>query len=425
MIKKIKIMGIILGLAVGMCACESRIGGEDGPTSIMVDSIGGSAGPEAEAEGEIVSGESVEATAEPTPEPAPLQMKTYIPSEDVLKVLGRADFVKDTLWLVHSGSGAEFEFVGTKATITLVGDSSVTGGADSQAHVGIFVNGECVVDTMMDEAEKTFTVLETDKRRKCVITIVKLSEAPHSTLAIKSLEVESESDIVPTAQKEHYIEFIGDSITCGYGVEDEVKEHHFSTTTENAMKTYAYKTAQALDADYSLVSFSGYGIISGYSGDGQKQGGQVLSAYYEKLGFSYGYYEGQTPYNTEWDFAKRQPDVIVINLGTNDESYTGTDETKRGEYVTGYVEFLKQVREKNPDATIFCTLGIMGDALYPSVQKAVEQYRTETGDDKVHTMRFSVQSMSDGIAADWHPSEKTHTKAAEKLTKEIQTIMGW
>jgi hypothetical protein len=74
---------------------------------------------------------------------------------------------------------------------------------------------------------------------------------------------------------------------------------------------------------------------------------------------------------------------------------------------------------------IFCTLGIMGDGLYSSIQKAVEQYQNETGDELVHTMCFAVQSMADGIAADWHPSEKTHTKAAEKLTKEIQIVMGW
>ncbi len=441
MIKRISLVGLLLGLAINMSACTSRIGGEDGPTSVTVTAIGGNAGPTVQTQGQAVSGqptpvpgmttpgEGENTTPEPTPEQPgeqlPLYTKTYIPSEEVLKVLGRAAFVEDTLWLVHSGSGAEFTFVGTKVSVTLQGDSSVTGGADSQAHVGILVNGECVADIMMDEAEKTLTVWESEKRRECTVTIVKLSESANSTLGIKELEVESESDIMPTAQKEHYIEFIGDSITCGYGVEDEVKEHHFSTTTENAMKTYAYKTAQILDADYSLVSFSGYGIISGYSGDGQKQSGQVLSSYYEKLGYSYGNYAGQAPHNMEWDFAKRQPDLIVINLGTNDESYTGADETRRAEFVTGYAAFLKQVRENNPETMIFCTLGMMGDALYPSIQTAVEQYCAETGDELVHTMHFMSQSMSDGIAADWHPSEKTHGKAADKLCKEIQTVMGW
>ena len=421
------IVGLIMILGLSLCACKSQIGSEDGPTSEL---IGGADGPTAVLVGENVTDGETTPPAEQEQEEVideiiPLTTGTYTPSEEVLKVLGRAGFVEDTLWLVHSGSGAEFQFTGTKAVITLQGDSSAYAGSGNQARVAVFVNGECVSDVMMDEKEKSLTVWESEKRKDCVITVVKLSESPNSTVGIKSIEVESEAGISPTPQKEYYIEFIGDSITCGYGVEDENKDHHFSTSTENAMKTYAYKTAQALDADYSLVSFSGYGVISGYSGDGQKHGEQAVSKYYEKLGFSYGNYLGQIPHDTEWDFAKRQPDLIVINLGTNDESYTGADETRRAEFIAGYVDFLKQVRGKNPEAMIFCTVGIMGDGLYASIQKAVEQYQNETGDELVHTMRFAVQSMADGIAADWHPSEKTHTRAAEKLTKEIQAVMGW
>ena len=74
----------------------------------------------------------------------------------------------------------------------------------------------------------------------------------------------------------HKIEFIGDSITAGYGVDDEVKEHGFSTATEDVTKTYAYKTAAALQADYSIVAYSGHGIISGYTGDGEKNTGLLI-----------------------------------------------------------------------------------------------------------------------------------------------------
>lgn len=49
----------------------------------------------------------------------------------------------------------------------------------------------------------------------------------------------------------------------------------------------------------------------------------------------------------------------------------------------------------------------------------------ETGDAKVYTMKFDVQQSSDGYGADWHPSEATHTKAADKLTAKIKEIMGW
>lgn len=38
---------------------------------------------------------------------------------------------------------------------------------------------------------------------------------------------------------------------------------------------------------------------------------------------------------------------------------------------------------------------------------------------------FDVQLASDGYGASWHPSEATHTKAADKLTARIKEIMGW
>jgi len=274
--------------------------------------------------------------------------------------------------------------------------------------------------------EKVYTVCESDTPKEYTVRVVKLSEAPYSTFGISSVEAICIGDIQPTASKDKLIEFVGDSITCGYGVDDLDSSHHFSTTTEDATKTYAYKTAEKLGTDYSLVSFSGYGIISGYSGDGKKQTEQLVPDFYSKMGNSGGTYLGDfTAQDTEWDFTKRQPDVVVVNLGTNDASYVKNDAAKKQEFTAEYVNFLKQIREKNPDAVIFATLGIMGADLYSCVEKAVEQYVNETADSKVHTMKFDAQSMADGIAADWHPSEKTHEKAAEKLAKKIKEVMGW
>lgn len=355
-----------------------------------------------------------------------LSVKTVVWNENNVKVLGRADFLNDTLWMVHSGSGAEFTFTGTRAVITLQADSAMMSGANNQARVAVFVNGECVVDDMINKVQETYTVFESEEVTECTVRVIKLSEAAMSTVGIKSIEVTSVGDIRPTEAKEHLIEFIGDSITCGYGVEDEDPGHNFKTGTENVMKAYAYKTAEALGADYSMVSFSGYGIISGYTGTGEaKVTEQLVPDYYEKLGFSYGTYLATKPAEVSWDFTRRQPDLVVINLGTNDDSYTLTYADRQQEYKEQYVEFLKMVRKNNPGATILCTLGIMGGRLFPSVEQAVEEYKAETGDTNIHTMRFDEQNQADGMAADYHPSEKTHTKAAEKLTAKIQEIMGW
>ena len=362
-------------------------------------------------------------TPTPTPETAPSE-KTFLPTTEFVRTLGRTMAAKDSLWLVHSGTGMEFSVTGTSVTIKIKPDSSFMT-RSNQARIAIYVNGERVVDDMVDKMEKSYTVFESAVPEECTVRVVKLSEAAYSTIGITSIEATCIGDIRPTRESDKLIEFIGDSITCGYGVDDLDSSHHFSTTTEDATKTYAYKTAEKLGAEYSLVSLSGYGIISGYSGDGQKKAEQIIPKYYDKMGNSGGTYLGDfVAQERTWNFEK-QPDAVVINLGTNDASYVKNDAAKKEEYTVAYVAFLKQVREKNPEAVVFCTLGIMGADLYPCVEDAVNRYVQETGDAKVHTMKFANQNAADGIAADWHPSEKTHEKAAEKLAEKMKGIMGW
>ncbi len=350
---------------------------------------------------------------------------SYKANYDNIKALGRTYFNEDKLYCALSGSGAEFSFTGTECKVSVTGDSTSlsAANADNQVRIGIYVNGERVIDDMIDNLQETYDVFSSDTAEDVTVSIVKLSESPMSTMGIGDITVKG-TPIKPTDNKDLFIEFIGDSITCGYGADDPDRDHHFSTKTEDVTKAYAYKTAQALNADYSMVSFSGYGIISGYTSNNQKVTSQTVPQFYTKLGYSWSANGNFTPANVEWDFSKRQPDLIVLNLGTNDDSYTQNDSEKQEEYSTAYTEFLKTIREKNPDAKILCVLGIMGDRLFEYVQYAVENYTAETGDNNIYTMKFDVQDPADGYSADWHPSIVTHDKAAEKLTTEIKAILG-
>lgn len=383
-------------------------------SAALLSACGGDGGSDAEAADNTVTEEVHDMNTE----------TSYKATEENVKLLGRTYFNEDKLYCALSGTGVEFTFTGTKCSVTVMGDSNSGSptNADNQARVGIYVNGERVIDDMVDNLMEVYDVFESETPQDVTVSLVKLSESPMSTIAISDIKVTG-SVISPTPKKDMLIEFIGDSITCGYGADDPVKENHFSTKTEDVTKAYAYKTAAALNADYSMVSFSGYGIISGYTND-KKVPAQTVPQYYTKLGYSWASNGSFVPANVDWDFGKRQPDVVVVNLGTNDDSYTKTDSEKQMEYCTEYTEFLKLIREKNPDAKILCTLGIMGDRLYEYVQLAVLNYTEETGDTNISAMKFDVQLPDDGYSADWHPSITTHDKAAEKLTNEIKTLLG-
>lgn len=348
----------------------------------------------------------------------------YTASEENVKMLGRTYFDEGVLYCALSGTGAEFSFTGTKCTVVIGGDanSSNSGAKDNHARIGIYLDGERVIDDMIDESEKSYDVFTSETEKSATVSIVKLSESPMSTIGIKEIKCTG-SAIKPTENKDMLIEFIGDSITCGYGIDDPDKDHHFVTATEDITKAYGYLAAKALDADYSMVSFSGYGIISGYTDNGNKVTAQTVPQFYTKLGYSWGTNGTFSPQNVDWDFTKRQPDLVVVNLGTNDDSYTQNDTDKQNEYAENYKEFLKVIREKNPEARILCVFGVMGDRLYPYVEQAVNGYSEETGDAKISALKIRPHSARDGYSADWHPSVKTQERVAEEVAAEIEKLM--
>lgn len=389
LLKKIAILTAAILLAIPLYACSSN---DEGSNS-----------------GSSSSGDSASAQEE----------TVIVPNAENVKLLGRTYLDDDNvLWLSYSGSGAEFTVTGTRAEITIMGDSSVSSGSNL-ARIAIYVDGERVVDDMIDKAEESYVLFEGEEERTAEVSIVKLSECAMSSCGIGKIDVDG--TVAPTPDKDLYIEFIGDSITCGYGVDDEDKSHSFSTTTEDVTKAYAYKTAQKLSADYSMVSISGYGVVSGYTTDGTKVSAQTIPQYYDKLGFSYNNFNNTKPESIEWSFDGRQPDIVVLNLGTNDSSYCGGSIDKSEEFAQGYIDFLKVIREKNPDASIVCAFGIMGNSLYQYIEYATILYTEETGDTNVYPLALTPQDGSLGYAADWHPTEATHEQAADAVVEFINT----
>lgn len=346
--------------------------------------------------------------------------KNYAATEENVKLVGRTMYSNDTTWLVQSGSAVEFTITGKSAAITLAGDSSINNDENYRSRYAVLVDGEIIADDVMSTPEKTLTLFDGETSRTAKIKIIHLSEAMNGAIGVKNISVTSNQPvpICPEPEKALSIEFIGDSITCAYGVEGLSSYESFKTTTENFMKSYAYLTAQKLNADYSAVSYSGHGIISGYTSSGEINTDSLIPDCYGLTG-------KLSDYAENWNFETRSHDVVVINLGTNDSSYVTKDpETRAQEFINGYMDFLKTVREKNPEAYIICTLGTMGDELYEYVAEAVEKYRTDTGDERIMSYHSTVQNQADGIGSDWHPSAVTQQKSAYVLADKICQALG-
>lgn len=346
---------------------------------------------------------------------------------DLVKHVGRTCLRDDILWLILSGSGIGFSYTGKKLSIGFCGReaSTRTNNEENYPRIAIYINGLRIIDDCLCVPEKEYELLNSEETQTVEVNVIKLSECAMSMCGISYISSDTDS-VKKLPDKKHKLEIIGDSITCGYGVDDENPEHHFKTATEDVTKSYSYKTAMALEADYSMFSTSGHGIISGYTDNDEKHTDQLIPERYDTYGLCFDTFDGkETSTDLLWDFTRFVPDAIIINLGTNDDSYCKDYGERQREYRDSYKKFLRHVREKNPSAHIFCVLGLMGNRLYPSVCAACEEYTQETGDTNISTFELPEQDGNVGFVADYHPLECFHDQAVKALVPFIQQEMGW
>lgn len=342
-----------------------------------------------------------------------------------IKASGRIYTEGDMVYLNYSCTSLEFDYIGQKASVRLWTDGS-KGEDIYKARMAVFVNGEEMPSQrfMLEEEEKDYILYESEKTEKVHIKLMKLSEAAFGKVGIKAFEIEGELLPLAMKPKEHKIEFIGDSITCGYGIEGVWNKDSFKTQQEDPWKAYAAKTARYFDAEFHLISWSGIGVISSWTGEAAPNDTWLMPMIYPYTDRGLENTLGHENYE-KWDFKKFVPDCIVINLGTNDYSYTKDVEERIHTFGEKYYEFLKVIRYNNPQAMIICTLGVMGQELFPEINKQVARFSLEQRDSRIIAMPFEVQEEKDGIGADWHPSEKSHNKMVATLTETMSSVMGW
>ncbi len=340
----------------------------------------------------------------------------------------------------YSASGFSFVMKGRRAETVILSDSD-SWNAENKAVLGIFVSegSDTSIEALPEEPTKRVTLnecenhivlFESDVEKTVCIRVMKFSEAAFAYAGLKSLELEGvlvESGEITGAVKDSCsnknqlkLEFIGDSITCGYGIEGVWEKDSFTTQQERPDKAYAFLVAKALGAQLQLCSWSGIGVISNY-----------VDPETVMLPDTHWLMQSNWPYTDKslslrlgiepevWDGARYEPDIVVIHLGTNDISWVRGIEDRRLSYVANLRHLIEAVHRRSPKAAICCCLGIMGQALNDSVAEALSLFKKDFPNVKAKFLAFKEQDEKDGIGADWHPSAITHKKAAAKLAAAI------
>ena len=338
----------------------------------------------------------------------------------------------------YSASGFCFVMKGRRAEAVIVSDADSWVEAN-KAVLGIFVTDgddtgiqvipeEPTLRVTLRERETRITLFESEVEKTVCVRVMKFSEAAFGYAGLKLLEIDgmvvsTSSTTESTAKTPLKLEFIGDSITCGYGIEGVWEKDTFTTQQERPDKAYAFLTAKALGAEVQLCSWSGIGLISNY-----------VDPETVNLPDTHWLMQANWPYTDKWlslrlglepevwDGSRYEPDIVVIHLGTNDISWVRGMEERRLEYTAQLRQLIEAVHRRSPKAKIVCCLGIMGEALNDSVKEAVELFKKDFPKVCAEFLPFTQQLEADGIGADWHPSALTHKKAAEKLISLIDKL---
>lgn len=206
------------------------------------------------------------------------------------------------------------------------------------------------------------------------------------------------------------IEFIGNSITCGYGLEADSAQVHFAYDNENHTLSYAYLTARELDADFNVVARSGIGMYRSYGGDRMGTPGNRMPDVYDRAL----YYDPES----EWDHSAFEPDIICINLGTNDTSLNDFEISLFEEYYNNFVDHL---RELHPQAKIVLTVGPMLNGELLDIMNEAHD-RIAEGRENVYRFNYTPCDGSLGYGADWHPSRAQARLMASELVPFLRSL---
>jgi len=327
-----------------------------------------------------------------------------------IEYTGRIDFSNPVVpEFSYSGVSIRACFTGSTLSVIMNDDTG-------QNYYNIILDGNMLDTIKILAGKKTYKISEGFEKTTHEIEIFKRTEQMFGKTQFFGFLVDEGAVLKPIANKRsRLIEYIGNSITCGYGNEG-VNGGVFGPTTEDHYMTYAAITSRNLNARHLAVCKSGIGIYRNYNGRFTGDS-DCMTNFYNRI---YLYDE-----NPKYSFSEK-PDLVCIDLGTNDFSTTGGDSAK---YVDNYFRLIDTIQTRYIMPDILCLVGPM---LSDSTLKRVRSYvkfiagsATKKGKGNVYFFEMSQQTGDQGIGIDYHPTVAQHKKNGLELTEYIRSLKGW
>lgn len=319
-----------------------------------------------------------------------------------------------------TSGAAELYWSGTSIRLNFEG-SSIAAMFDEERgdnYYNVFIDNDSMFVFRPDTIRQYYTLAESLGEGRHQIELFKRTEWDRGWSRFYGFKINGQAKVLPKpAEKKSKIEFYGNSITAGYGVEDFSGQDRSDSIFTNNYLSYARLTADHFDAEYRCICKSGIGItISWFP--------LIMPEMYNRL--------NPSDPESRWDFAQYTPDVVVINLFQNDswlverpehEEFKhrfGTQKPSDEFIIERYADFVKSIRKEYPGAQIICMLGNMDatreESRWPGlVEAAVKQ----VNDPEIYTF-FEPFKNSPG-----HPTVEEQETMASDLCGFIEQNISW
>jgi lysophospholipase L1-like esterase len=246
------------------------------------------------------------------------------------------------------------------------------------------------------------------------IVLFRRSEGAKGAVQFKGFKLSKNSKLQTVEEPKRKILAIGDSITCGYGNEAPSVKEGNTIQNQNGYMSYAAIASRELEADVMMICWSGKGMYRNRQQNNDTK--STIPVIFDNV--------LSRDNNLKYDHTQFIPDVIAINLGTNDETELNGKKPplNKDDYISAYKAFIVRLRTFAPDSKIVISIGPMG-----KFKKTYTDWMPEIAEafKNVSVLFYEPFTGTEEKGGHHHPNVKKHVKMSDTLTAHIKEITGW
>ena len=310
-----------------------------------------------------------------------------------VRIVGRTDR--------SAGDGSvRFDWSGTYMETILEGRAlKMRVGDTGKSLFDIFVDGRKLGKIMVNSTDTTITVADKLPRGRHQIAIRKCTEGETGVTTVRQFILPDGGTLAAAQPRGRHIEFVGNSLSAGFGTESNNPRDPFTPESENCNLAYSTIIPRFFDADYTVIAHSGRGIVRNYGDSVRVSERAMRHKFMQTL---------DTDTALRWHFGDYRPDLVVINLGSND--FSTEPHPYRSEFVKAYCELIDSIKANyGKDTPILCVVPY-------SISSDVDDYFREIISRAVDTRIYKIRMSEDYLNWDsdrgavWHPNYQASAK---------------